>query len=387
MHIAILAHSYIPDIGGSEEVIRNLAREFNILNRVTIIVFTVRRWSKAHEIIEGIDVYRINAPFLIFPRRGFCRIIDTLKLFVTLPFVLIKLNSILRATNSEIVNITYIGINAFYVWCLSFFVPLKYIVNLQGFNIQVLPFLKGIRGFIARFIYRAILNKANFVIACSEFLLNDALDKTHLIKNKSMVIFNGINIEEFKQNSQALIKYPYILCLGRLQAPSKGFDLALLALKDILDRGFDINLVLAGDGLARLDYEEFAKLLGVEKRVYFFGPADRSQVVNLFKNCQFFVMPSRIEPFGIVNLEAMAAGKAVVASRSGGIPEVVEDEVTGLLVEPNNEKALAESIKRLLLDRDLRETLGRNGRSKIEEGVFSWSVIAKRYLELYAKFL
>jgi glycosyltransferase involved in cell wall biosynthesis len=388
MNICIIAHCYLPDVGGSVEVIRYLAREFTKkYNKVTIVVLTASRRLKAREVIEGIDTYRIRVPFPVLPRRGLKGTIEIFEFLIFLPSILIKLAKILKNSKSRIIHVHYIGINAFCTYCLSLISGLKYIVSLHGFNVQVLPFLKGIRGFVVRVIHRAILNRSSFVITCSKSFLNTAIERTPAIKNKSSSIFNGINIEEFNHNGKALINYPYILCLGRLDAPTKGFDLALLAFKDILDFGFEINLVLAGDGPDKEVYEEFTKLLGLEKKVNFFGLADRNQVVNLLKNCEFFVMPSRIEPFGIVNLEAMAAGKAVVASRTGGIPEVVEDKVTGLLVKPSDEKELARGMKSLLVDKALREMLGSNGRKKIENKEFSWEAISSKYIELYAKFL
>ncbi|MFH1492648.1 MAG: glycosyltransferase family 4 protein, partial [Candidatus Omnitrophota bacterium] len=121
--------------------------------------------------------------------------------------------------------------------------------------------------------------------------------------------------------------------------------------------------------------------------VHFFGLANRVEAVYFIKNCQFFVMPSRVEPLGIVNLEAMACSKAVIASRVGGIPEVVEHGLTGLLVESCSEKALAAAIKRLMEDKNLRIRLGRNGRLKAEQRGFSWEFIADKHLEISKGFL
>ncbi len=397
MNIALIVHSYLPDVGGSQETTRGLAREFSkSAHKVKIVVLSPGLGKelkelkggrfdsfKRFEVIEGIDVYRLRIPFLGFPREGLKCIVDTFRLFFSLPFVLIKLARILIDNKIEIINVQYAGINAFYIWVLSFFLRFKYILTLQGFNIQVLPFLKGIRGYIISSVFKAVLSRAHFVTGCSRYLLNDAIKRTPQIKNKSRVIPNGIDLEEFKHNGRALLDYPYILCLGRLQAPFKGFDLALRAFKNILESGYDIDLLLVGDGPNIFDYKELAKSLGIDRKVSFFGLANRIEVTYLFKNCEFFLMPSRVEPLGIVNLEAMACSKAVIASRTGGIPEVVDDNTTGLLVEPNNEKALREAMQKLLTDKNLRDRLGRNGRSKLEGGNFSWKVIADDYLKVF----
>ncbi|MEW6170009.1 MAG: glycosyltransferase family 4 protein [Candidatus Omnitrophota bacterium] len=387
MNIAIVTHSYLPDVGGSEQTVRGLAKEFtNQLHKAIIVVLTVKKY-KPFEVVDGIEVYRLYVPFLILPGKGFKCLIDLVKLSFSLPKTLIELSKILKKNKIQIINVHYEGLNAFCLYILSFFLPLKFIITLQGFHDHVIPFLKGNRAFIVKIIYRLILKRASFITACSRDFLNSAIETAPELKTKSTVIHNGIDLREFDQNGSALINFPYILCLGRLDSPYKGFDLALLAFKDVLDSGFNINLVIAGDGPAMPIYREFKELLNLDGKVMFFGLVNRSETVNLFKNCLFFVMPSRIEPFGIVNLEAMAAGKAVVATKVGGVPEVIEDGVTGLLVKPCSDKALSEGIKRLLIDEDLRKTLGENARKKIEAGNFSWKNLSKEYLKIYQKIL
>jgi glycosyltransferase involved in cell wall biosynthesis len=119
----------------------------------------------------------------------------------------------------------------------------------------------------------------------------------------------------------------------------------------------------------------------IEARVKFIGRADRATAVGLFRGCEFFVLPSRQEPLGIVNLEAMAAGKAVIASRTGGVPEIVTDGETGLLVPPGDAAALAGALRRLTGDTALRECLADGGRERVK--AFAWEAIAGSYREIY----
>ncbi|GEM_PF-1043186 len=384
MNIAIIAHAYLPEFGGTQEVIRGLSKLFQVKSQSVIIVaFTNKRKFNQYEIIDGAKVFRLYCPFSIMPQPGATGFLQILKLIAGLPAALIKLNRIFKENDIQIISVHFVGINAFYVWILSYFKRLEYVLTLHGFNLQVLPFLKRAPYRIVNSIYKMILQRAIFVSACSKALLDDAIERAPSIKNKSLIISNGINLEEFRSNGTPLIDYPYVLSLGRLQSPYKGVDLLLFALKSVLDRGLNINLVIAGEGVDRLNYHKLAQLLGLDKNVHFFGKASREQAVNLFKNCEFFAMPSRIEPFGIVNLEAMAAGKAVLATKTGGIPEVVDEGVNGLLVEPCNDEALAIGMEKLLRDKQLRDRLGENGRKKIEEQGFSWDIIADKYLRMY----
>ena len=99
-----------------------------------------------------------------------------------------------------------------------------------------------------------------------------------------------------------------------------------------------------------------------------------------------FVLPSRSEGFGRVNLEAMAMGKPVISTNVGGIPEVVLDGVTGILVPPGNSKDLAHAIMRLLNDYELRESIGKQGRRRVEEH-FTLQAHAQRIEEIYGEVL
>jgi len=101
----------------------------------------------------------------------------------------------------------------------------------------------------------------------------------------------------------------------------------------------------------------------------------------LFDGCELFVLPSRHEPFGIVNMEAMASGKAIVATSVGGVPEIVRDGENGMLVPPDDPQALADAINRLLDDDPLRRRLGQAGRARAWN--FAWSTITDQYLAVY----
>ena len=127
------------------------------------------------------------------------------------------------------------------------------------------------------------------------------------------------------------------------------------------------DLLLAGDGPQRAALQTLAIELGVADAVRFTGAVDHAEAVSLFAGCSLFVLPSRHEPMGIVNLEAMAAGKAVVASEVGGVPELVAHDQNGLLVPRENVDAMAAAISRLMNDGELRARMGRAGRRRAEE--------------------
>jgi glycosyltransferase involved in cell wall biosynthesis len=151
----------------------------------------------------------------------------------------------------------------------------------------------------------------------------------------------------------------HIVCAGRLY-PSKGQDVLLRALA--LEPS--VHVSFAGDGPARATLVALAAELGVLDRCHFLGAIPRALIPALMARAVVTVVPSRDEAFGLVNIESLAVGTPVVASRVGGIPEIVRDGVEGLLVPPDDPAALAKAIHRILESPRLRSGLSEAGRMR-----------------------
>lgn len=170
----------------------------------------------------------------------------------------------------------------------------------------------------------------------------------------------------------------YVFAMGRF-VKEKGFDILLRAFAQGTCKTHD--LVLGGAGAEGENLKALAAELGISANTRFTGRLDRNQVAEFMAGSEFFVLPSRHEPLGIVNLEAMASGKAVIASRVGGVPEIIADGTNGVLVEGSNVPELATAMQKLAADRLLCARLGENGKARAAQ--FAWPVIAKQYLEAY----
>lgn len=152
--------------------------------------------------------------------------------------------------------------------------------------------------------------------------------------------------------------------IGRL-VPHKRHEDLLHALRRLRDDGHDVALVIAGEGPSRSDLERLARDLGLAERTTFTGEFESlEEVMGLF---DVFVLVSASESQCMPITESMAFGKPVVASRFGGIPDFVEDGVTGLLVPVGDVGCLVETLKKLVLDPSLREEMGRRGRERYVE--------------------
>ncbi|NIO20218.1 MAG: glycosyltransferase, partial [Candidatus Aenigmarchaeota archaeon] len=180
---------------------------------------------------------------------------------------------------------------------------------------------------------------------------------------KKETVYNGINIsrfdpeidgEEIRSMLHVGKNTKLIGTIGHL-APLKGFEELLQALAEVIKRGFDTKLALVGDTIYSSSNGYKQKLLslvyslGLKDRVVFTG--FRENIPEFLASFDIFVLPSRSEGFGRVNLEAMAMGKPVISTNVGGIPEVVQDGITGILVPPRNFHELARASIRLLNDR------------------------------------
>lgn len=149
----------------------------------------------------------------------------------------------------------------------------------------------------------------------------------------------------------------------------KGPDVLINAFRIVADEIKQSHLIVVGGGELLRDSVALAKVLGLEGHATFAGSVSEESLPKYYASCDLLVLPSRddSEGYGLVILEAMAAGKPVIGSRVGGIPDVIRDRETGLLVEPNDPRKLADAIITLLLDDGLRRKMGSAARRFAEE--------------------
>lgn len=173
-----------------------------------------------------------------------------------------------------------------------------------------------------------------------------------------------------------------ILSVARL-APYKGQDLLLMAFARLLERGVRARLVLCGRDQLHGALQGFARSLGLAGRVAFTGQVPAARVRRLLRDCDFFVLPSRRENFPLAVLEAMSAGKPVLAFAAGGVSEMLRHGREGLLVAPNDVAGLARGMFKLCADPALARRLGRGALRRSRD--FSWRRAAAAYVRLYER--
>jgi glycosyltransferase involved in cell wall biosynthesis len=219
--------------------------------------------------------------------------------------------------------------------------------------------------------------------------LKKKLVKKGIPEEKLEVIPNGVNVEDFNVSEEEVerVRRKYglegvVVMFAGTVTPRKGV-LELMKAAELLNRGDVLFLVV---GNLDLDKEyarkvvEYAKCKGINAKFTGFVPYE--DLKALYSACDIFVLPSFEEGQGVVLLEAMASGKPLIGSKVGGIPMQIKDGWNGFLVEPGDERVLAEKIDYLIGNEEERMRMGKNSR-KLAKEEFDWEKIVEKYLKIY----
>jgi len=239
---------------------------------------------------------------------------------------------------------------------------------------------------LSSWIEKTSVEAADRIIAVSRQMREDILSHFRVAPERVVVIHNGIDPNQFRRTrardvlGRRGVLEPYVLFVGRITDQKGIFHLLEAAPK--LPPGVQVVLCASAPDTPEIE-ARLKRALPEHSNVVWIGemiPVD--EVVQLYSHAAVFVCPSVYEPFGLINLEAMACETPVVASGVGGILEVVEDGKTGVLVEPGRPDALAVAIRALLEDPERGRALGRAGRQRVQAH-FSWASVASRTREVY----
>jgi glycosyltransferase involved in cell wall biosynthesis len=233
----------------------------------------------------------------------------------------------------------------------------------------------GLASAAYRWVERALRPLTTVTVCVSEKERQAGLAARACKETTTVVIRNGV--EPSRADRRPPLVRPRLVMVGRLQAPKDPltFVRALATL-----RGQDFEAVLVGEGPDRGAVEEEVRRLGIESAVQLLG--ERNDVPELLGTAEIFVLSTRSEGLPLSILEAMATGLPVIASDVGGVPELVIDGETGLLVPPGDPDALAAAIRRLLEDPPLAHRLGEAGRVRVAEH-FDLAAVRQAHLDLY----
>ena len=265
---------------------------------------------------------------------------------------------------------------------------------LSGFELFVLSvwgtdvFTFPKKSFLHKLVLKYNLKKASKILSTSHIMAKE----TKLYTNKEIEVTPfGIDMKKFKpENTKEELFNKDDIVIGTVKTLEKkyGLEYLLKAFKILSDKYSELplKLLIVGSGSLDKELKQLTKELDIEKNTIFTGKIPFNEVPKYHNMLSVSVSVSNSESFGVAIIEASSCAKPVVVSNVGGLPEVVEDGVSGFVVPPRNPEETANAIEKLILDKELRRKIGNNGRERVER-FYNWDDNVKQMIEIYKSLL
>ena len=362
MKIALLADAFLPQGGGSRVYYYNLYKNLvaQWADRVVVLTKKVPGWKEfdSRESTESLRIVRRFRPFL------------NLKYYQWPRAVWQSVDSVWFALREQ-VDVVHIGDllpQGLAGPGLKHLRGVPYVMFAHGDEIAQTD-RRRYQPILRDRIYR----NADAVIAANE-IARQSLIRIGVPERRIYKITPGVDCERFRPQppNEALVREfdlqgkTVLLTAARL-VPRKNLDTVIQAVGRVACENSDLRYLILGDGAERQHLEQIVENLGLRSVVRFVGPVSNRTIGDFYNLCDLFVLANRVTPdgdietFGMVFVEANAAGKAVVGGRSGGAAEAIVDKVTGFLVDPEDVEEMAATLKMLLENPSLRQKLGAAG--------------------------
>lgn len=363
MRFLLMSTNFAPKVGGVEVVVDNLAQSLASLgHQVELVTALSCQQQSRREERGGFRVHRLYLAVihrswkvrskLLFPQRALT--------------TLVQLSRVVQVSRSDVIILFFADDATFYALLLRSLWRIPLVVSLRGADLEDFPAASKANALLLR----AALQKADALFTPSRYMLDYARTRYNLpARLIACTIPNGIS-PQAADAGQPLHPAGYALVISRL-VWKKGVDVVLKAYALLRHSVEPPELFIIGDGPERSRLKAMAVFYGLQDSVRFLGQVAPAQIGNYLAGCSMLILASRQEPFGNVVLEGMAAGKPVIATQVGGVPELLQHEQNGLLVAEDDPEALANSILRLMTDHDLAERLGREGIARSQNYSFS----------------
>ncbi|MEM2874484.1 MAG: glycosyltransferase family 4 protein [Candidatus Hadarchaeales archaeon] len=379
MRILHINPFFYPYLGGTENYLFELCRRHSRKHDISVIT-SMLPGTRGTEIIEGIRVHRVKS-----------LILKKLPAFLPPPFSIPvgfrnKLERICRGEDPDIIHLHnrfFLNFSSVAFWKDSLGKPLFLTLhNARPFGIsrevdlfgQMFDDLVGAR----------IMRRSDRIIANSRWTLEVTVPKDYP-KDQTEVIYNGVDTKKFRKVKSDIKDHlgcEFLSITVCRLVEQKGVEFLIKALPSITPK---MKSIIIGRGPELHKLVALSKKLGVSDRVVFITHfVEQSKLIEHYSAGDVFVLPSLWEPFGIVLIEAMACELPTVATKVGGIPEVVGD--CGILVEPKNPAQMAGAVNFLLEDKNARKRLSKRTRRRAKT-FFDFDVIAKQVERSYEAFL
>jgi len=363
LRIAMLAVDFLPNIGGIANHIYNLSHAMRQMGHdCRVLHLTTNRRLPTTETINGLPVARFKLPPY-----------ERIKRLTAIP-VTGSVLAFLRRFRPDVVHWHELS-NAWLLLRALIRAPVKVV------TIHSSSFVRHSERVLGQLSNRLQLLFADGVLTVTR----ERFEAVRSVYSGPLFLIpNGVDSRLFRA-SPGRPKAFSILCPGRL-VKEKGAEFLIRAMPRILKRFPRAETLLAGSGRLEKSLKKLVQAVGVSSSIRFLGYVPYKRMPSLYNQSAVVAMPSVAEGSPLACLEAMASGCAVVASRVGGLAELIEDGVDGLLVEPGNPAQIADAVCKLLGDPDLRRRLGERARQKVLKD-FSWRAQARKIINVYYRLL
>jgi glycosyltransferase involved in cell wall biosynthesis len=306
---------------------------------------------------------------------------NRLAFWAFMPFTLLSIRRFLARSGIDVVIVQYPLPSMVYFGLLRRSASWKLIVTYQGNDAH------DLHGWprLERSAVRALVGAADAIVTVSTSLAEKVFAVFPRFRTKYHEVIPNGAFPCAAGDAAGIAGLPgdYVVTIGHL-IHRKGVDTVIDALQLAAERGTRMRLVVVGEGPERDALQRRADTAGLGADVTFVGNRRPADVAALLRGSLCFVLASRAEGLPLVVAEAMACGKPVVATRIDGIPDIVADGETGLLVPPDDPRSLADALTALAGDSDLRGRMGAAGLARYRHG-FTWQSVARRYVELFER--
>jgi glycosyltransferase involved in cell wall biosynthesis len=369
MKILIPTLHYYPVIGGLEVWTKNIAERLSDKAEIFVVTGKVKG-EPVKERKNGVNIYRTSPFFLKNLSYS-----SPIYILTALKFIFLKSLLIIKKEGIDLLHCQGF-LSAFLGYLLSKITGIPYIVTVQR--------LEEKRGFLRQLVYK----NAKVCIAAS-LSIREYFERIGC-KNIA-VIPNGIDLKKFKiQNSKFKIRKRLglnnefvVMTVARLEKV-KGIEYLIKSISNLKSQISNLICLIVGEGSERKNLEKLVEKLNIKEKVKFLGQVPNEKIPEYLAAADLFVLPSLREGFGIAILEAQAAKLPVIATNVGGIPDIIEPDRTGILVEPKNPKALSEAISRIYSNLVFSQKLVQRAKENLDK--YNWNKIAEKVNYIYSQF-
>jgi glycosyltransferase involved in cell wall biosynthesis len=370
---------------GLQPVFVNLSEEQARMGYEVHVIARKSQGQPSNETTRGVQVHRVSNPYNVTALERSLRLIKGKKGWVLHP----------HATSGIFLNLTHKWLPTPLV-CHSHGTSRSHDVPIAWGDGEMRVNRSG-RGMAFHMMRERMLwSSADRLLVVSEAVKRDVTQFYGVDPERIRVVYNGVDVDKFSPGEGGplpsqmgtLVGKRVILFVGHFGL-RKGIFYVIRAMKRVRTEFPDAHLVCVGGTPAWLGRTDYTQMLRKEMErnqvdgcVTLLDAVKNTELVEFYRHSEIFVLPTYYEAFPKVVVEAMACGKPVVATRTGGIPELVNDGETGLLVPFGSPEALSEKLTTLLQDGDMRSDMGRRGRERVER-LFTWHAVAERTRSAY----